>query len=240
MKQLLFGIFAHPDDEAFGPSAYLYRRAQAGTDVHLVLVTDGAAGRNDGYDDLADTRYQEWLESGRRIGAASNKALRYADGSLHNSVYLEICEKILDHIHTTLAGYHEPVELDFITFEERGITGHLDHIAVSFMTTYIFEKLKRETPGHAAMGVLRYYCIPRAMAPECNCDWLYMPAGRDKIEIDETHVYNDLSDAKLHIMQAHESQKHDMEAVLSFHEHAAETSGNDPKICLADHFIVRH
>ena len=54
MKKLLFGIFAHPDDEAFGPSATLYKAAQAGTDVHLIVVTDGDSGANvDGHKDLA-------------------------------------------------------------------------------------------------------------------------------------------------------------------------------------------
>lgn len=240
MKQLLFGIFAHPDDEAFGPSAYLYRRAQAGTDVHLILVTDGAAGRNEGYPDLAATRYQEWLESGRRIGAASNKALGYADGSLCNQVYLDICGKILTHIAETRKKYNEPVTLDFITFEERGITGHIDHIAVSFMATYVFEKLKRKPLPKTTIGTLRYYCLPRAMVAECNCDWLYMPAGRTAAEIDETDCYTELADTKLHIMRAHASQKKDMEAVIKNHELAAKASHNDPTICLADHFIVRH
>lgn len=230
MKQLLFGIFAHPDDEAFGPGIFLHEQAHSGTDVHLVVATDGESGINNGYADLAATRLEEWLESGRRIGATSNLALHYADGGLCNNVYLEIAKKISEHITATIASYDEPVELNFITFEDHGVTGHLDHIAMSFITTYIFECIKKRPPKQATMGVLRYYCLSKDMKPDCDCDWIYMPCGRDATEIGETLQYEGKTELRKHLMSAHVSQKHDMDYILS--------QGGGQEAC-SECFIVR-
>ncbi len=233
MKQLLIGIFAHPDDEAFGPSAFLHSQAESGTAVHLILVTDGESGQNDGHKNLSEVRLQEWLESGRRIGAVSNFALHYPDGGLCNNLYLEITGKIITHITAIIAGYDEPVSVGFVTFEDRGISGHLDHIAVSFMTTYVYKKFEEKLPTNAQLDRLRYYCLPQAMIEQSNCAWLYMPAGRSEDLIDETLSYIDKIEMKHHIMRAHVSQKRDMDAIMAqWHDHA-----DDPAVYAADHFI---
>ena len=36
MKKIIFGIFAHPDDEAFGPSGTLLLETRSGTELHLI------------------------------------------------------------------------------------------------------------------------------------------------------------------------------------------------------------
>lgn len=215
MKKLLFGIFAHPDDEAFGPAAYIYSQAQAGVDVHLLLVTDGEAGTNEGYDNLAKIRLNEWLESGKRIGAKSNFALHYPDGGLCNNLYHEISDKVIARIKDVIADYREQLEVHFITYEERGISGHLDHIAVSYMTTYIYEKLRRNPMQGVTIGILKYYCLPRSLAETCNCDWLNMPAGRHSSEIDDEVSFKEIADVKMHIMDAHISQKNDRDYIVS-------------------------
>lgn len=43
-EQRLLAIFAHPDDESFGPGGTLARYARQGVAVHVCTVTDGAAG----------------------------------------------------------------------------------------------------------------------------------------------------------------------------------------------------
>jgi LmbE family N-acetylglucosaminyl deacetylase len=235
MKKLLFGIFAHPDDEAFGPSAYLYRQAHTGVDVHLIVVTDGDAGRNEGYDDLASQRVKEWLESGKRIGVKSNKALHFPDGGLCNNLYLKIADEIIEHIEGVLKTYRGMVEVDFLTFENRGISGHLDHIATSFITTYVFERMKQSAKEKVRIHQLLYYCLTKTRVPQSNISWIYMPAGYDDEETGLSHPYSDIADKKFHIMHAHESQKTDMQYVIESHKN---DKGELEDEYVTDNFII--
>ncbi len=216
MKKILFGVFAHPDDEAFGPSGMLYKAASSGTDVHLILVTDGGAGVNSaGHEDLAAVRLKEWQASGALIGAKSMEALGYKDGTLNNNLYLEIAEKLIDHIKQTITDYDEPTELTMLTIDPGGLTGHLDHIAVSMMATFTYLKLRDEPPAGCDVGKLKYACISDEVMPSANTNWLYMPAGRQNSECDEVIDVSDIFDKKVEIMQAHATQKHDMDSLLS-------------------------
>lgn len=223
MKNILFGIFAHPDDEAFGPSATLYKMAHSGTDVHLILVTDGEAGRNsDHVSNLAEVRLAEWQKSGQLIGVSSGKALHYPDGGLSNDLYLKVAAQIMKHVNSILSGYTEALTISFMTFENSGISGHLDHIAVSYITTYVYKKLQNKgTPNHT-FGPLRYFCLPKSIAPKAIIDWLYMPAGKKVEEIDEVVSYPELAAQKHAIMRAHHSQREDMEQILLRHQDTQE------------------
>ena len=44
MTRRLLGVFAHPDDESYGPAGTLAVHSAAGVDVHIAVMTDGAAG----------------------------------------------------------------------------------------------------------------------------------------------------------------------------------------------------
>lgn len=226
MKKILFGVFAHPDDEGFGPSGTFYLEAQAGTEVNLILVTDGAASTNQNTDgDLAHDRLAEWRESAKLIGATHTRALGYGDGQLSNSLYLEIAEKIIHHIVSLLP--EDDFELSLMTFESGGISGHIDHIAVSYITTYVYLKLREKYPNH--IGKMRYFCLPESLAVSVNTNWLYMPKGKSSEEIDETIDISNILDKKLEIMKAHKSQKADMETILK--------SQKDSPDFLKEHFI---
>lgn len=215
MKKLLFGIFAHPDDEAFGPSGTLYKLAQNNVDVHLILITSGDAGKNDfGYEDLRDVRLKEWQASGALIGASSMYHLGYNDGEICNKHYLEIAEKIIDSIQATLEAYSEPISIDIITFEPKGISGHLDHIAASLISTYVYATQKQKNNAKVTFNKLKYFCISDRQVPTSNTNWLYMPPGYKDSEVDEIVDITDVLDQKLVIMKAHESQKDDMESIL--------------------------
>lgn len=231
MKKLLFGIFAHPDDEAFGPSASLYHAAQNGTDVHLILLTDGESGNNpDEVSDLAQVRLKEWEESGAFIGVKSQHALHYPDGGINNNLYLEIAEKILAAVREVLKTYSNEVSVDFMTYEQGGITGHLDHIAASYITTFVYLKLRKEQSTHHHIQTLKYYCLPQCLAPETNTSWLYMTCGKADAHCDEIFDYTELKEIKLKIMKAHRSQRDDMQAIVR-----QQTATNNP--CrYKDHF----
>ncbi len=73
MTRRLLGVFAHPDDESFGPAGTLAVHSAAGVDVHIVTMTDGAAGAPaSGYpdgDELAAIRRDELQAAAKELGA---------------------------------------------------------------------------------------------------------------------------------------------------------------------------
>jgi LmbE family N-acetylglucosaminyl deacetylase len=118
MKQLLFGVFAHPDDEAFGPSATLLKQAQAGAELHLICATYGENGFNpDQHEDLGAVRRDEWHAAGKRMGAAHLHALGYTDGTLCNNMYFDIAANLDAIVRDAASRYPEGCEISFMTFD---------------------------------------------------------------------------------------------------------------------------
>lgn len=211
MKKVIFGIFAHPDDEAFGPAGTLIMEKSAGSEVHLICATAGENGMNpDTVDDLAALRLQEWRTAGDLIGADSMHHLGYEDGGLSNNAYLEIADAIKRIIVPTIAD-REDIEVEFMSLDLGGLSGHLDHIAISRIVCYVFFTLK---PKDHRLSRLRLACLSRDTVPTSNCNWLYMDAGRAKNEIDETVDAREHIEQILAVMNAHSSQRDDRDAHL--------------------------
>ena len=93
-------IGAHPDDAEFGAGGTLARWAQAGTQISMVIVTDGSKGSWDpavSSGDLARRRAAEQLAAADRLGVTGEIVhLDYVDGELENTMELRklICEWI--------------------------------------------------------------------------------------------------------------------------------------------------
>lgn len=225
MSKIIFGIFAHPDDEAFGPAGTLLMETRNGTELQLFTLTSGAAGTNpDNLADLGAERLKEWQESGRRLGASSMQHLGYADGHLCTEDMIVIQEELLSSIRKTLQENPE-LSAEIMTFDTNGLTGHIDHIVASRAANYVFKKLKE-----AGFGVrLRMFCLSRDTDPTENTDWLFMNAGRTVDEIDEIVDARHLRNEILHVMQAHATQKNDYEYQV---RHLGDALG-------LNHFIVR-
>jgi len=205
-------VFAHPDDEAFGPSGALAQLAKT-RDVYLICVTDGAAGINslakpdskqsesDKVLTLADIRHEELLESAQILGIKKVFFLNYEDGTLSNNLYHEIAEKIqkiLDQLQPEL----------LLTYDIRGVSGHLDHITVALVTTFVFEK-------SSYVHELWYYVITEKRREAFKEYFIYFPPGYKKEQIDKTIDVSDVWEQKLQAMHKHESQKHDVEKILA-------------------------
>jgi mycothiol S-conjugate amidase len=82
MTRRLLGVFAHPDDESFGPAGTLAVHSAAGVDVHIAVMTDGAAGTPaDGFPDgegLAEVRRRE-LQAAAAVLNATLHHFSYRD-----------------------------------------------------------------------------------------------------------------------------------------------------------------
>lgn len=226
MKKIIFGIFAHPDDESFGPSGTLLRETSAGNEVHLITFTTGQGGSNpDHYEDLGQVRKKEWHAAGALIGASSMHDLGYEDGTLNNLTMIESAKKITSIIKNTIPDNFNG-EIEFMSMDTNGITGHIDHIVAARAACLVFFRLKEHDPR---VTRIRLACIDRLRAPLKNTHWLYMEAGRTDEEISETVDNRDNIDEIIKIMQCHQTQRSD----LAYHlENRSSTIGLDTFIVL--------
>jgi N-acetylglucosamine malate deacetylase 2 len=213
MKKIIFGIFAHPDDEAFGPAGTLLMEAKAGTELHLITLTRGEAGANpDESADLGAVRLSEWKEAGQLLGAQTMDYLEYQDGKLNNQDMIEIGKRIIAMVSSSLQTAPNDASVEFITLDLNGYTGHIDHIVASRAACYAFYSLKKTDNR---MSRIRLACLPEKIIPRSNTDWIFMEAGRSPNEISETIDARHLRDDIIAIMQCHRSQRADYETNLA-------------------------
>ncbi len=227
MKKIIFGIFAHPDDEAFDPSGALLLETRSGTELHLITLTNGDAGTNpDNFVDLGEVRLKEWRVAGALIGAAGMHYLEFSDGQLNNTTMLQAAEKV-EHIVTNVINTHDAsVEIEFMTLDLNGLTGHIDHIVAARAACLAFYRLKANDNRYKR---IRLTCLPKNQLREENITWLYMDAGHTPEEIDETidarHLHQDITT----IVRTHTTQRGDGESFLTH-------QGDNLGIC---YFIVK-
>lgn len=214
MTKLVYAIFAHPDDEAFGVSPTLIKERHEGAEINLVTLTAGEAGENpDNLEDLGVTRLKEWHESAAIIGATSATYLKYHDGALCNADIDTIVSSIIDMVRNRISNEPSPATLDFVTFDLSGLSGHIDHIVASHAALIAYHRLKNEFP--AVVMRVRLLCLTREQLPQPNADWRYMSAGRNLDEIDEIIDASDYRGEVIRAMKAHYSQRNDCENHLN-------------------------
>jgi len=227
MKKIIFGIFAHPDDESFGPAGTLLMEAKSGTDVHLVTLTAGDAGTNpDNHTDLGKARLKEWNQAGKLMGAKSMQFLGYKDGTLSNLNMIAICQQLTDLISAVIQ--HEPADtvIELMSLDLNGLTGHIDHIVAARSACYAFYRLKEKDPRFSR---IRLACIPEKQAKTHNTSWLFMESGRPTSEVDEIIDATSYQDELRAIVKAHYTQRSDGEKYL-------QTVGDDLGM---NYFIVK-
>jgi LmbE family N-acetylglucosaminyl deacetylase len=129
MSEILLGVWAHPDDEAYLSAGLMAEARRRGDRVVVVTVTAGERGTDDPGrwppDRLSRLRREELRTSLAVLGVHEHEMLGYPDGSC------------LDHDATgTIAEVIDAVRPDtIVTFGPDGMTGHPDHRAVSQWVT---------------------------------------------------------------------------------------------------------
>ncbi len=141
MPRRLLAIFAHPDDESFGPGGTLAKYAREGVEVHVCTVTDGAAGSYDpalleaaGVPDLASLRRRE-LECACQVLGARLHLLGYRDSGMEgspdnahpDSLYKAPLERVVRDLVAVIRRIRPHV---VITHDPTGWYFHPDHIKV--------------------------------------------------------------------------------------------------------------
>ncbi len=206
MKKVIVGIFAHPDDEAMGPGGTLALLSQT-HDVYIICVTNGDATIGDCLiknGNLGQIRQKELEKSAKILGIKKVFFLDFKDGELNNNLYHEIAAKIENVLKKLKAEI-------IITFEMHGLSGHLDHIAVSMITTYIVESKKLASE-------IWYFChseiFNNTLKDELKDYFIYFPNGYKKSEIDNIIDIKDVWDKKIKAINCHKSQLIDVEKNL--------------------------
>lgn len=227
VKKIIFGIFAHPDDEAFGPSGTLLLETRAGSELHLVTLTAGENGMNpDNHQDLSTVRLAEWHAAGHLIGASTMHHFGYIDGTLGNVDHIAITARLERLVRDIVSQQTEPVEVEFMSIDLNGITGHIDHIVAGRSACLAFYRLKA---AGLPLSRIRLACLERSQLTTHNTAFAYMEAGHLTEEIGETidarAVINDI----YAIMRTHHTQRQDGEIHITRH-------GEGVAI---NHFIIR-
>lgn len=189
-------VFAHPDDEAFGPSGTIALLSQI-NEVYLVCVTNGAAGRNSSGKNypLSKIRREELQKSAAVLGVKKVFLLGYRDGALCNNIYHQLVEDLKNYINKI-----KPDTL--ITFEQKGFLGHIDHIAVAMITSFIFEQT-------SFINKIMYFCITEKQRKLYQPYYIYIPRGYSLQEVHETYDVSKVWQKKISSMKQHVSQSHD-------------------------------
>jgi LmbE family N-acetylglucosaminyl deacetylase len=190
-------VFAHPDDECYGPGGAIARYALSGVDVRVLMFTRGEAG-SIGVSgeipgrELSRLRTRELACSCRALGVRSHRILGVPDKGVGRAdperAVAEIARDIDDHRpHVVL------------TFHGRGVSGHPDHIAVAGL-------LDRAFAAGGEGGPLKCYQwgIPRELTR------LYDRPNLVPMEADEVACVIDVApaamDRKVAAIECHETQ----------------------------------
>lgn len=134
----VLAVYAHPDDESWSCAGLFSRCAQRGLECRLVTATYGEAGfrpevlARTPEDERKKTREDELREATRIAGVAGFEILGFPDGGLENCVST-LQEALVERIRR----FRPRV---VVTFDETGVTGHRDHMAVHAATTAAFSR----------------------------------------------------------------------------------------------------
>jgi len=141
----ILGVFAHPDDEAYSAGGLMTEAVDAGRRVVCVTATRGEQGFPEtdrrSLAERAALREGELAKCLATLGVTEHHWLDYRDGEGDRVDVAEAVAAVADLI--------ADVRPDTVlTFGPDGMTGHVDHVAVSRWTTLAF---RRAAPASARL-----------------------------------------------------------------------------------------
>jgi len=143
----LLAVFAHPDDESFGPGGTLALYARRGDEVHLICATRGEVGEAppdlNGFASVGEMREDELRRAASVLGLKAVRFLGYRDsgmpGSPDNHHPQALTAASLNEVAQPVAGYIREIRPQVvITFDPIGGYRHPDHIAIHRATVEAF------------------------------------------------------------------------------------------------------
>lgn len=201
-RPALVAIFAHPDDEAFGPAGTIAKYAKD-YDVHLICATRGEAGENyldDTTRSIGEIREEELRASAQLLGVKNVNFLDFEDGSLCNNKYHSIAGKVK----AIIDGLKPEI---LMTYELRGVSGHLDHVAMAMITYFLFYKVPYTKK-------MMSYVIMRELTDTMRDYFVYVPHGFKRERVDEVVDISAYWELKKQAIGEHKSQRLDVSTML--------------------------
>lgn len=147
----VYYVIGHPDDEVmfFSPSIVEMAKNKHGNKVRIVCFS-----RGDAVDEsFGDIRTQELENSARIIGISSDDVIvldTYKDGMDVDWSYQDISASLLE-----IIGHDHSEPLVLVTFDEKGVSGHPNHIALYHGTRHFFESNLRKQHKDYKLFVLK-------------------------------------------------------------------------------------
>ena len=180
---MLLAVFAHPDDETFGPGGTLARYAAQGVDVHYACATRGEVGMVDaelmqGFATIGDLRWSELEQAVKILGLTGVHWLGYRDSGMPGSEDNHHPDALVQADHDVLVGrivaviraLHPQV---VVTSDPSGGYGHPDHVSIHYATKKAFAVAgdPAQYPQQVAAGLapfapekLYYTAFPKGFA----------------------------------------------------------------------------
>lgn len=164
----LLAVFAHPDDETFLAGGTIARHAADGWDVRLITLTRGEAGSRGPYVDLSQEEFGALRETELRAACAALGVLEVQVLGLPDTAIGLHEAEALDAVTEMLASWRPALVL---TFGPDGISGHIDHVAVSRIVTAAVQRIVEQVSQDpsAATFVPRLYYVARSPGVPGSC-----------------------------------------------------------------------
>ena len=206
----IMGIFAHPDDETFGPGGTLAKYSYLSHKTYVLTATRGQAGQSSNRRIYLGTGYHRETELRRAaqiLGVHQVMILDFFDGTL-NEHQLPILKKEIEREVNI-------VNPDIIIiFDKTGISLHLDHVAVTKAVLQLYDE-KRINPKK-----LYHFGMTKQMHKLLGINTCLCENKLTKINIKDFWLI------KIKAMKAHGSQQKDFRRMLERYKMLKKTSHN--------------
>jgi LmbE family N-acetylglucosaminyl deacetylase len=171
-------------------------------DVYLICATDGNGRGNPDPKAMGQIRKQELLAAAEILGVKKVDFLGFDDGELSNNLFHQLAERIEEKIKE-----YQPDTL--LTFDLRGMTGHLDHIAVALATSFCFKRLD-------FVKTLLYYCASQDFLDSFTQNYfIFVPPGYTQDQVNLKVDIKDFFEKKIAAIKEHKSQEQDGARVIA-------------------------
>lgn len=216
MTRTVVFFHAHPDDEAIFTGGTIARLADTGFRVVVVLATGGELGlpvdTRDGHSSLADHRLVETRAACDLLGVDRLEFLGYSDSGLTRSGEVPddtaFALADVDEAAARLAGIlHQEDASTLVLYDEGGIYGHADHLAVHRVGRRAAELAAIETVYEATVDREYLHFVATHLVELAALAMHHaVPTGVPTVVLTTTVDIRDVIDRKRLAMAAHASQ----------------------------------